>query len=107
MKRKQSTRIQPPRLVKAKLDGFFPIDTLIQNPGFELVARNIFKYLKLEDFSNCRLVSKTWKQFIDEDKYLGKVLLEEVKSLYSKKSSGFTAVSSAHVIKLFLDNCYI
>ena len=42
----------------------FPIDTFIQNPGYDLISRNIFKYLKLKDFSNCCLVSKGWKRFI-------------------------------------------
>merc|ERR1712062_216476 len=71
---------------KKKLEEVFPIDTLIQNPGYQLISRNIFKYLKLKDFSNCCLVSKGWKQFIEEDNYLANVQLTEVMSLYSKRN---------------------
>ena len=87
----------------------FPIETFLQNPGYDLISRNIFKYLKLPDFDNCRLVSKGWKQFIDEDKYLANVQLTEVMSLYSKRG-GFTpfhfvcGYGSVRIVKLFLDN---
>ena len=95
-----------------KLEEFFPIDTFIQNPGLQLISRNIFKYLKLKDFSNCYLVSKGWKQFIDEDKYLANVQLTEVMSLYSKRKyrQEFTPFhyvckrGSLRIVKLFLDN---
>ena len=96
---------------ETKVEEAFPIDTLLQNPGYDLISRNIFKYLKLKDFENCRLVSKSWKQFIDEDKYLAKVQLTEVFSLYSKrkyirKITPFNFVcrkSSVRIVKLFLD----
>ena len=97
---------------RAKLEEFFPIDTFLQNPGYWMISRNIFKYLKLEDFSNCCLVSKGWKKFIDGDKYLAKVQLTEVMSLYSKGSwiEGYTPFhfvchsGSLRIVKLFLDN---
>ena len=100
---------------KTILEEGFPIDTFIQNPGYQLISRNIFKYLKLKDFSNCCLVSKGWKQFIDEDKYLAKVQLTEVLSLYFKgkyniPGPGFTPFhfvcqsGSLRIVKLFLDN---
>ena len=112
MKRKNSGKKQVSRAKKPKLSECFPIDTLLQNPGYELISRNIFKYLKLEDFSNCRLVNKNWKQFIDEDKYLANVQLTEVMAIYSKRKypSSFTpfhfvcALGSFHSVKLFLDN---
>ena len=69
---------QVSRTKKAKLEEVFPINTLIQNSGYQLISRTIFKYLKLKDFSNCCLVSKGWKRFIDEDKYLANVQLTEV-----------------------------
>jgi len=56
-------------------DESFTIDALIRNPGLDIIPRTIFKYLKLEDFSNCRLVNKTWKCCIDGDKYLENVRL--------------------------------
>ena len=112
MKRKNSVKKQVSRAKKPKLSECFPIDTLLQNPGYELISRNIFKYLKLEDFSNCRLVSKALKQFIDEDKYLANVQLTEVMSIYSKRKyhsrySPFHFVcklGSVCIVKLFLDN---
>ena len=73
MKRKNSEKKQVSQTKKPKVEEVFPIETILQNPGFQLISRNIFKYLKLKDFSNCRLVSKSWKQFIDGDKYLDAV----------------------------------
>ena len=57
-------------------DESFTIDVLIRNPGLDIIPRTIFKYLELEDFSNCRLVNKTWKCCIDGDKYLENVRLK-------------------------------
>ena len=113
MKRKNSRKSQASKIKKPKLEDFFPIDTFLQNPGYELVARNIFKYLKLKDFSNCRLVCKAWKQFIDDDNYLTNVQLTEVRKRWSrtiKQHSRFTVFhwackfSSVRIVKLFLDN---
>ena len=103
---------QVSRTKKPKLEEVFPIETFIQNPGYELILRNILKYLKLKDFSNCCLVSKGWKRFINEDKYLANVQLTEVMSLYSKGNywQGFTLFhfvcqrGSLRIVKLFLDN---
>ena len=111
-KRKNSDSKQVSRTKKPKLEEVFPIETFLQNPGYELISRNIFKYLKLEDFSNCRLVSKGWKQFIDEDKCLANVQLAEVMLLYSKGNyiQGYTPFhfvcheGSVRIVKLFLDN---
>ena len=112
MKRKNSRKNHVSRTKKPKLEDWFPIDNLIQNPGYDLMARNIFKYLKLEDFSNCRVVCKGWKKFIDEDKYLTKVQIAEVMSFYSKGKyyQGFLPFhfvcreGSLRIVKLFLDN---
>ena len=111
-KRKNSGSKQVSRTKKPKLEEVFPIETFLQNPGYELISRNIFKYLKLEDFSNCRLVNKGWKQFIDEDKCLANVQLTEVMSVYSKRKHypRFTPFhfvcryASVRIVKLFLDN---
>ena len=115
MKRKISEKKQVSQTKKPKVEEVFPIESILQNPGFQLISRNIFKYLKLEDFSNCRLVSKSWKQFIDEDKYLAKVQLTEVMSVYSERKlscqghqlTPFQFVcgrASFQIVKLFLDN---
>ena len=122
MKPKISGNNQVSQTKKPKVKDIFPIKTILQNPGLLLISRNIFKYLKLEDFSNCRLVSKSWKQFINEDKYLANVQLIEVMSLYSKfkiscnqqglYGSLYThtpfhfvcGFASFQVVKLFLDN---
>ena len=111
-KRKNFDSNQVSQTKKPKLEQVFPIETFLQNPGYQLIARNIFKYLKLKDFSNCCLVSKGWKQFIDGDKYLANVQLTEVMSLYSERKyrQGFTLFhfvcywGSLRIVKLFLDN---
>ena len=74
-KSKNSDSEQVSQTEAPNLEEVFPIETFLQNPGYQLISRNIFKYLKLKDFSNCCLVSKGWKRFIDEDKFLAKVQL--------------------------------
>ena len=117
MKRKNSDSKQVSRTKKTKLEEVFPIETFLQNPGYQLISRNIYKYLKLKDFSNCCLVSKGWKQFIDEDKSLANVQLTEAMSMYSKRKSiqGFTPFHFAcqkgsdlwgHSTNLCLRNCW-
>ena len=108
MKRKASQK-KGKECKKAKLDGFH-IDNFIQNPGFEIIARNIFKYLDLKSFHRCRLVNKTWKRFVEEDKHLADVQVKQFTSKYSKNYKGRTAFhvacqkSSVHLVKLFLEN---
>ena len=112
MKRKTLESKKDSRTKKPKLEDIFPIDNFIQNPGYQLISRNIFQYLKLEDFSNCCLVSKGWNHFIEEDKYLANIQLTEVMSLYSKGSwiEGYGPFhfvcekGSLRIVKLFLDN---
>ena len=59
-----------------------------------------------------RLVSKVWRQFIDDDQFLANVQIEEVKLLYSQKEwiTGHTLFhfacgqGSFCIVKLLLDN---
>ena len=115
MKRKNSEKKQVSQTKKPKLEEVFPIETILQNPGFQLISRNIFKCLRLEDFANCRLVSKSWKQFIDEDTYLAKVQFTEVMAVYSKVKPSYHECQLTpfqfvcewapfQIVKLFLDN---
>ena len=69
MKRKNTRKAGKSSAKKPKLDVVFPIDSLIANPGFGLVSQTIFKHLNLQDVVNCRLVSKSWKDFIDNDRH--------------------------------------
>ena len=47
MKPKISNKKQVSRTKKPKVEEVFPIETILQNPGFQLISRNIFKYLKI------------------------------------------------------------
>ena len=85
MKRLRQSEKEAKGNKSAKLDGF-PIDTFIQNPGFEIISRTIFQNLDLKAFHRCRLVSKTWKRFVDEDKHLANV---QIKKFITKYSKGF------------------
>ena len=45
------------------------LDRLIVNPGFHLVAEQIYSYLDPQSLANCRSVSRQWKAFIDGRKW--------------------------------------
>ena len=47
----------------------FRMDDLVGNPGLKHIALQIFKGLDLKSHSNCRLVSKKWKDCIDNNKW--------------------------------------
>ena len=44
------------------------MEQLVQNPGFTYVALNIFAYLDNKTLRNCRLVCKSWCDFVDLEK---------------------------------------
>ena len=47
----------------------FRMDDLVGNPGLKHIALQIFKGLDLKSHGNCRLVSKKWKDCIDNNKW--------------------------------------
>ena len=62
--------------------GHFDFDTLIVNPGLQLIAVNIFKNLDIRTLSTCRIVSNLWKNFIDNDRNWWRKLLKCDKILH-------------------------
>ena len=42
----------------------------MKNPGFSLIAEEIFLNLNIQELVNCRLVSSFWREFIDGHKSL-------------------------------------
>ena len=57
------------KLHEALKPRYVRLDELVNNNGLKHVALQIFKKLSPEDLGNCRLVSKDWKECIDNDKY--------------------------------------
>ena len=53
-------------LQKALKPRYVRLDELVQNRGLQHLARYIFQYLNYQSLAHCRLVSKDWKDFIDE-----------------------------------------
>ena len=58
------------------------LDQIIHNPGFHYVAIEIFLYLDPKSLGNCRLLSKVYKNFIDNTKPL---LILTIKHANSKR----------------------
>ena len=52
------------------------MQSLIQRNLFQYCF-DVFAYLDSRSFSNCRLVSKEWKKFIDEE-FLQKILVVDI-----------------------------
>ena len=57
------------KLHEALKPRYVRLDELVNNTGLKHVALLIFKKLSPEDLGNCRLVSKGWKECIDNDKH--------------------------------------
>ena len=54
-------------LHKALKPRYVRLDELIQNRGLQHLARSIFWFLDYSSLTSCRLVSKSWKDFIDNN----------------------------------------
>ena len=50
------------------------MENLIENPGLQFLAHNIFIYLDYKNLLKCRRVTQSWKKYIDSDPYLWKNL---------------------------------
>ena len=60
------------------------LDQIIHNPGFHAVAIAIFLNLDPESLGNCRLLSKVYKDFIDNTKSM---ILLKIKQAFAKRES--------------------
>ena len=54
---------------KKKMEG------IINNPGFEDIAKNIFMKLNLKDLANCQLVSRSFNGFVENPRFWLKKLI--------------------------------
>ena len=59
---------------------FVRLDDLVCNSGLVHVAYKIFGYLDLKSLRNCRLVSKAWKDCVEDDSSYWNRLLDAAKS---------------------------
>ena len=57
---------------------FFPISKLLENHGLQLIVQDIFAYLDLDNLWNCREVSKSWRDFIDNNRVLLMPLMQQL-----------------------------
>ena len=58
------------------------LDHFIHNPGFHHLAEEILEKLDDKSLANCRLVSESWQEFIDNSRYL--ILKQIQRAIYSK-----------------------
>ena len=69
--------------------------------GFKHIAEQIFCYLDIQDLAKCRLVSRSWKEFIEDLKHW---YISQLKFAYSKPMNFCKADGSfPEIRKLFLD----
>ena len=45
------------------------MEQIINNSGFEDIAKNIFMILNLKDLTNCRLVSRSFNGFVENPRF--------------------------------------
>ena len=73
------------------------LDELVLNPGLQHVAIYIFKKLDPKSLANCRLVSKKWKDCIDNGK-VGKFWLRKQLSELLKRESKESLLSAKQLL---------
>ena len=57
---------------------FSPISKLLESQGLQLIMQDIFAYLNLDNLWNCREVSKSWRDFIDNNRVLLMPLMQQL-----------------------------
>ena len=57
---------------------FSPISKLLESQGLQLIMQDIFAYLDLDNLWNCREVSKSWRDFIDNNRVLLMPLMQQL-----------------------------
>ena len=90
---------------------FVRLDNLVCNSGLVHVAYKIFGYLDLKSLRNCRLVSKAWKECVEDDSFYWNRLLDAAKSHtllnvfpeFVEVFDYLQSKSSIDDIKLFID----
>ena len=61
--------------------GIFDLSRLISNQGFDWIVESIFTYLDPNSLAKCRLVSKSWKAFIDSRRTILVCQLQQLKQI--------------------------
>ena len=57
----------------------------MSNQGLEHLADKVIEYLDPEDIANCRLLSKCWRDYIDNHRHWYWLQLKEIIDVYSAK----------------------
>lgn len=77
---------------------------LVSNPGFHLISNQIFQHLSFEDLQNCRLISKDFQNFVDNERKLWTNQIKSLDDLSGMDGNSFWK----RVCDLFLEpNCEI
>ena len=79
------------------------MEDLMKNPGFSLIAEEIFLNLNIQELVNCRLVSSFWREFMDGHKSL---VLKKLKwtMINRRNRDGKTVVENFPEYQLVLDH---
>ena len=72
------------------MEQFFQLEKLVHNPGLKHIALQIFSKLDPKSHVNCRLVSKGWKDCIDNDKCLMQKQLYQYKCQLEARQKKFS-----------------
>ena len=73
-----------------EVEQFFKLEKLVHNPGLKHIALQIFSKLDPKTHVNCRLVSKGWKDCIDNDKCLMQKQLYQYKCQLEARQKKFS-----------------
>ena len=84
--------------IEIQIDPIDQISIWIQNPGLKHLSRQIFGNLDTKDLANCKIVSKTFNDFISNDKEL------LIKQFYQYKNFKRIHINSETGIKELVGN---
>ena len=88
--KRQMEEIQPHEVEQTSKPQFFRLDELVHNSGLKHIALQIFSELDPKSHVNCRMVSKGWKDCIDNDKCLMQKQLYQYKCQLGERQKKFS-----------------
>ena len=54
------------------------LEEFISNPGLIFIGEKIFQYLDVKELNKCRSVKRSWKNFIENQRFFYKLLIAKV-----------------------------
>ena len=79
-------------------------DQFVSHPGFATINKTIFAHLDPKSLANCRLVSKSWKNFIDTSKTILLVQIHQLMHYDMKLEGTYDPQDNSYLVESIIEH---